>query len=940
MSADDAQPPPGQEIRLAVVLAGGVSLAVWMGGLARELNLLLDADDAPERSGFYRSLLELLGVTVRMDLVSGTSAGGINAALLGAANARRGDLGHLRGLWMDEGGFDNLLRDPADAMPVSLLKGDEQLRTTIRRAVRALPTTVDRPRDTDVLITTTLLSPEYRYFTDTFGTITTELDHRALFRFGAAQLTGELAPLADALALAGRSTASFPGAFEPAFLPETSADTTRAHWVSDGGLLVNRPIAPLLRVIFDRPADQRVRRVLLHVVPTNAVTHSQDDRADQPLSLHTALMRNVEAVLSQSIAAELNALREHNQRAAAGSDTRLRLMRLALRLRGRGDTGPLADAATWAGYRSRRGAWLARPVVAEIMRQRAGEAARVSEYPKPGTAHELEVRDEAVATVTRDWPRATPGPERAAREAATLGRDAFDAAKATVLELLHLGDGLDPEGLHGLPGLVHRVHAASGRGERRELAEIVRAAAAVHADEERLREVARRVAAEYVAADPGELESAWAELGAVIADAFPALASLAGQAERAGTTRTAAQGDAVQGDAVQGDAAQGEAVQREAAQREAAQREGAGWGGAEREGAARGSGERDGRDAAVAERLLTYLAYLGPDAQLCAGRLLDLVVAERAILPDDIEVEQPVELIQTSADTRTLLAPRLGRADDKLTGLALHRFAAFYRASWRANDWMWGRVDGAGWFVHLLLDPRHLRAVMRANPPERGRRPSETLLRRLHDALGLSEPPDLRHELAFLDDPALPLPASLPDLSMWVASRLQEHIVAEELDVVAAMLEREQPYIEPACAQWLRKYRAAPSEERPGHLTSLPIVRGMSWQWTPPLAKIIAKAGVVTVGAVGAGLATGVPWTRPWPAVARYVAATAYGVANALLAVPGLRSLPRPVAVPVWGATVLLALPLRPIKILIDKARPPRRKHVHALTSSDRQKES
>ena len=30
-----------KEIRLAVVMTGGVKLAIWMGGMARELNLLL-----------------------------------------------------------------------------------------------------------------------------------------------------------------------------------------------------------------------------------------------------------------------------------------------------------------------------------------------------------------------------------------------------------------------------------------------------------------------------------------------------------------------------------------------------------------------------------------------------------------------------------------------------------------------------------------------------------------------------------------------------------------------------------------------------------------------------------------------------------------------------------------------------------------------------------
>ena len=41
---------------------------------------------------------------------------------------------------------------------------------------------------------------------------------------------------------------------------------------------------------------------------------------------------------------------------------------------------------------------------------------------------------------------------------------------------------------------------------------------------------------------------------------------------------------------------------------------------------------------------------------------------------------------------------------DKLTGIHLGHFSAFYRASWRANDFMWGRLDGAVRVVDLMVD--------------------------------------------------------------------------------------------------------------------------------------------------------------------------------------------------------------------------------------------
>src|ERR1035441_9723705 len=92
----DQEPPaqemPPQELRLAITMSGGGSLAVWMGGVARELNLLTEASGRrPAAPGelpgdtavreLYRKLLDLVQVEVSIDVLAGTSAGGINAAL-------------------------------------------------------------------------------------------------------------------------------------------------------------------------------------------------------------------------------------------------------------------------------------------------------------------------------------------------------------------------------------------------------------------------------------------------------------------------------------------------------------------------------------------------------------------------------------------------------------------------------------------------------------------------------------------------------------------------------------------------------------------------------------------------------------------------------------------------------------------------------------------
>ena len=65
------------------------------------------------------------------DVLSGTSAGGINAALLGLASVTGLDLGGLRDLWLRTGSMDMLLRDPGEPNPPSLMQGDKVLFTQL-----------------------------------------------------------------------------------------------------------------------------------------------------------------------------------------------------------------------------------------------------------------------------------------------------------------------------------------------------------------------------------------------------------------------------------------------------------------------------------------------------------------------------------------------------------------------------------------------------------------------------------------------------------------------------------------------------------------------------------------------------------------------------------------------------------------------------------------
>jgi patatin-related protein len=122
-----------KELRLALVCYGGISLAVYMHGITKEIWHLARASRAfaagePAGSaseGVYRRLLETieaqaeLRLRVLVDIVAGASAGGLNGIFLAQAIARGQSLDPLTALWLDKADVDELT-DPA-ARPGSKL---------------------------------------------------------------------------------------------------------------------------------------------------------------------------------------------------------------------------------------------------------------------------------------------------------------------------------------------------------------------------------------------------------------------------------------------------------------------------------------------------------------------------------------------------------------------------------------------------------------------------------------------------------------------------------------------------------------------------------------------------------------------------------------------------------------------------------------------------
>jgi patatin-related protein len=136
---------PIQEVRFAVVMYGGVSLAIYINGVAQELlklaratapskpvsdvptTVLVPHDDLTGSERVYRKLGQLLGggqeqladvketdpVRTRfvIDVLSGTSAGGINAIFLAKALANDQKIDRLKQLWIEEGDIARLIND-------------------------------------------------------------------------------------------------------------------------------------------------------------------------------------------------------------------------------------------------------------------------------------------------------------------------------------------------------------------------------------------------------------------------------------------------------------------------------------------------------------------------------------------------------------------------------------------------------------------------------------------------------------------------------------------------------------------------------------------------------------------------------------------------------------------------------------------------------------
>lgn len=158
---------------------------------------------------------------------------------------------------------------------------------------------------------------------------------------------------------------------------------------------------------------------------------------------------------------------------------------------------------------------------------------------------------------------------------------------------------------------------------------------------------------------------------------------------------------------------------------------------------------------------------------------------------DALSADTLIELVQISGNSRSPLSDR-EEARQKLLGLQLAHFGAFYKRSWRANDWTFGRLDGSERLVNILLNPERLQrfhtaasaaaAIRRIAVDSvesdvlQARLDAEWITRRLADRTA--------KELAFLDAANQDLPSALPACAEAITLRLHYGILREELVVL------------------------------------------------------------------------------------------------------------------------------------------------------------
>ena len=357
--------PPNfrREIRLGLVVYGGVALAIYMNGVCREFY------NTVRGRGIYKLLKALTDSDIVVDIVSGTSAGGINGVLLSYALTNSNfsevvDFANFAEIWRESGDILKLLREPSgsNTKVESVLNGEGYYQNQLKEAFeKAYINKTSAPKgewvsdfkELDLFITgTDVFGKIYQAFDDT-GCVIEIKDHRAVFQLkhrrgrkepfnpkgksSPIQATAE--DIYQSLAKLCRITSCFPVAFpvvevelkgknkseqklvewgqlEKRELVETPLNEKYKLYFVDGGVLDNRPFSYTIKEIYYRTTNRPVDRKLFYIDPSPDRFVGDDTvRAmHKPNTLQVIQDSLVGIPMYESIGNDLEAIKTHNEK--------------------------------------------------------------------------------------------------------------------------------------------------------------------------------------------------------------------------------------------------------------------------------------------------------------------------------------------------------------------------------------------------------------------------------------------------------------------------------------------------------------------------------------------------------------------------------------------------------------------------------------------------
>lgn len=823
-----------QEVRFAIVMYGGASLAIYINGVAQELLRLVRAT-APEPGGagspgrthlsegqlraserVYRRLGRMLSRQGRpaavprapgggeqqppvrtrfvVDILTGTSAGGINAVFLAKALANDQDMDDLKQLWIKEGDIGALVNDAQSYEQLKFNLGDDpgepwsllnsrRMYLKLLEALRGMEARPPCPTgqspladELDLYVTATDMAGRVLQLR-LADKVVSEYRHRNVFQFryrsqrASNIIRNDFGPEFNSfLAFAARATSAHQAAFSPVNLDdaarivtkyelkgelpptsqelrafyqdyllqqceaggappdaETLAATFSRLWFVDGGTLDNKPFSFVIEQLPLRHADTFVDRKLLYIEPSpEHLKRLKEQKKERPRIAGNAVAALTSLPRYETIVEDLTRLLERNRlverldRIMRGMEQDLSYgvrpkeprtreqLREMIKNKSELQAYVLAKGAGWGSYQRLR--------VAEVTDDMTTLVARAAGFSEESDEYF------SIRHLVREWRDARYDPhmegDKRSQLEFLLDFDLLWVMRRIRFVIKKLDDlACMDKRAQEIARAPHGKDATQvwpdGEAEKAQLGRALnRTREELSAALVNLRGARRRL---WAREDSNPFRPAIAALELTSKDLLdilhePTDADRSKVAEGLLKTelRRQPQGSPLR---TRQDAVQALTEQVKEELRKVVEAARAKCSDALRPGAGEAAGSRDW-DAFVRQTLWYFYVYFDEFDQVSYPILYSTGVGEEADVIDVFRVspEDATALIDETRPVNEAGQPVTnggsGRSVHKLAGTTLGNFGAFFRDTFRVNDIMWGRLDGAERVIATLL-PAH-----------------------------------------------------------------------------------------------------------------------------------------------------------------------------------------------------------------------------------------